>query len=291
MKRFPPHVPILECADGDDGRWPPAWAVALVQGMRTAWVDDPGSLSVETICRLLLEHELILARSGSGVDICRPEMAKLTDVVSDSAGDDPGLAGGRLDSWLTECCRRTPLYGAVLIGGASTRMGRPKHLIKRTDGCSWLEHLISLLEPLVIEAVVSGAGELPDSLRGVERVDDLAGVAGPLAGIGALLRKRPFVTWLVCACDMPYITSACVEWLLAQRKRGHAAVVPRNLETSRSEPLFAWYDYRSSPLVEDLIAAGSSKISELCPHEHIYQPEIPRSRTGCWRNINYPEQV
>jgi len=291
MKGLPPHVPILECADADDGCWPPDWAEVLVQGVRTAWVDDAGNMSVETICRLLLEHELILARSGSKVDICRPEMAKLTDVVSDFAGDDPGLAGGPLDTWLAECRRRTPLCGAVLIGGASTRMGRPKHLIKRADGRSWLEYLISLLEPLVTEVVVSGAGELPDSLRGMERVDDLTGVGGPLAGIGALLRKRPFVTWLICACDMPYITSASVEWLLAQRKRGVAAVVPRNPETSRSEPLFAWYDYRSSSLVEDLIAAGSSRISELCRHERIYQPEIPRSWTGCWRNINYPDQV
>jgi len=184
-----------------------------------------------------------------------------------------------------------PIYGAVLIGGKSRRMGRAKHLIQTADGRSWLEYLVSIFEPFVARQFVCGAGELPGAAVHLERVDDLAGVEGPLAGIGALLRRFPYVSWLVSGCDMPHIRPEAVQWLLEQRDGSEAAVIPSNRETGNVEPLFAYYDYRCRGLVDDLIASGSRRISDLCEHPAIRRPEIPPSLASCWQNINFPDQL
>ncbi len=190
--------------------------------------------------------------------------------------------------WLGRCRTTTPLAGAVLIGGRSSRMGRPKHLIRDERGKSWLERALATITPFVDDLFISGRGELPAALEEIERIDDLPGLQGPLAGVGALVKQRPFTSWLVLACDMPYITEQSIAWLLAQRKDRYRAVLPRNPVTGRSEPLLAWYDYRCSPLVEDLIASGSRKISELGSTELVYQPGIPDYLVDSWRNVNYP---
>ena len=75
-----------------------------------------------------------------------------------------------------------PVWGCVLIGGRSRRMGRPKHLIE-AGGCSWLERTVTLIGHCVERVVIAGPGDLPATLVGTEHLADAAGVAGPLAGI------------------------------------------------------------------------------------------------------------
>lgn len=195
----------------------------------------------------------------------------------------------RIMSWLDSL--RVPLYGAILIGGKSSRMGRPKHLLQDKAGKSWLEGLAEKISPFVEQLVISGQGEVPGPLRRIERIDDLPGMHGPLAGIGALFRKHPFTSWLVSACDMPQIDARAIDWLLAQRQRPGVAVLPRNPESGRFEPLLACYDYRCGPLIESLIRSGSRKISELAENNLVVQPEIPIDLIGCWQNVNYPDEL
>lgn len=204
---------------------------------------------------------------------------------------DLPLCVGWIKSWLERCRMSTPLTGAVLIGGKSSRMGQPKHLIQYESGKTWLERSLAAIRPFVDDLVVSGGGELPVALEGTVRIDDLPGLEGPLAGIGALVRQHPFSSWLVLACDMPNLNEHSIAWLLAQREGRQRAVIPRNPGTGRSEPLLAWYDYRCGPLIEHMIAAGSRRISELCDEELTGQPWIPDDLVHCWRNFNYPEDL
>jgi molybdopterin-guanine dinucleotide biosynthesis protein A len=179
----------------------------------------------------------------------------------------------------------------VLIGGKSTRMGRPKHLIRHTGGETWLERSVKTLSPFVDELFISGAGELPPVLRDLPRVDDLPGVQGPLAGIGALIKAQPWSSWLVLACDLPDLEAAAITWLLNQRSGRYRAVIAKNRSTGRREPLLAWYDYRCGPLIERLIASGKSRVRELADNELTSQPWIPEELADCWRNVNYPEEL
>lgn len=204
--------------------------------------------------------------------------------------DVPACAAA-IGLWHARCRAATPVSGAVLIGGKSSRMGRPKHLIEDESGVTWLERTIETIGGVTADLAVSGTGAVPDSLKNVPRIEDIAKVEGPLAGIAALFSSRPFNSWLVAACDMPYLSEVALEWILERRHRDCYAVIPVNPRTGRSEPLLAWYDYRCGSVIDELIRAGSRRVSALCNHDRILQPSIPDELADCWKNINYLEEI
>ena len=71
---------------------------------------------------------------------------------------------------------RTPVWGCVLIGGKSSRMGTPKHLLE-TAGRTWIERTVAVLRGRVEQVVIAGAGALPAALAEMIRVDDEIGRA------------------------------------------------------------------------------------------------------------------
>ena len=166
-----------------------------------------------------------------------------------------------------------PVWGCVLIGGRSRRMGRPKHLIE-ADGCSWLERTVLLLGQCVERVVIVGPGEVPSALAATERLADAEGAAGPLAGILAAFRAHPGVSWLV-ACRAP----------------GVVAVLPDLAGDGRIEPLLAYYDHRCAGLLETMAAAGQRRMNRLGEAPGVITPQPPAHLRGSWRNVNTPEEL
>ncbi|MBW2659032.1 MAG: molybdenum cofactor guanylyltransferase [Deltaproteobacteria bacterium] len=192
---------------------------------------------------------------------------------------------------LQELTSQTPVRGCILIGGKSSRMGRPKHLIKNDRGRSWLDSTVDILRPLVDEIVISGAGDVPDSLSDLVRLTDIAGVGGPMSGFLSASRCYPLTSWLLIACDMPNISRPAIEWLLSRRSPGRWGIVPRMPETGYLEPLFAWYDMRAGQIFESQLQAGVMRIGRGAEHQKIENPTIPWSLRDSWKNINTPEQL
>lgn len=182
------------------------------------------------------------------------------------------------------------VWGGVLIGGKSSRMGQPKHLIKQ-DGVTWLERAAAKLAPKVEQVVLSGAGELPDALASLPRVPDAPGLVGPLAGILALLRWQPTVSWLIMACDLPDVQPEALSWLLAQRRPDSLAVLPRLDEDGPLEPLLAWYDSRCLPLLEKLAASGPPRLNRLAGQTGICVVQPPVHLRRSWQNVNTPDEL
>ena len=88
--------------------------------------------------------------------------------------------------------RKTPVWACILIGGKSSRMGVPKHLIKADNGRTWLENSLNKLYPLVDGVVIVGDGVVPEGLKKTARLPDIPGVVGPLTGIlAARLHRFP----------------------------------------------------------------------------------------------------
>lgn len=190
-----------------------------------------------------------------------------------------------LDEWLLRQCLQTPVYGCVLIGGQSTRMGRPKHLIS-TNGITWLERSVEHLKQVVDQVVLVGGGHVPEHLSDYVRLQDVPAVKGPLAGLVAAMRWAPDVSWLACACDMPEISVEALQWLLDSRAPGIWATMPDLEGNGHVEPLLAHYDVRSRELLEELLMRQCHAPSALVPHSKIITPMPPEKLVSAWRNIN-----
>ncbi len=98
---------------------------------------------------------------------------------------------------------------AILLGGQSTRMGEPKHLIKIDESQTLMDVIVSFASTLSETIVTAGGqyGELPYVL-------DRRHVAGPLAGVEALLHSNICKRYLILGCDMPYLNSASMQLLI-----------------------------------------------------------------------------
>ena len=179
------------------------------------------------------------------------------------------------------------VWGCVLIGGRSRRMGQPKHLL-RQDGLSWLERTTGLLSQCTGEVVVAGAGDKPETLIHLPQIADVEGLAGPLAGILAAFRTWPQVSWLVAACDLPDMRIEALRWLLACREPGVRAILPDLAGDGRIEPLLAYYDLSCRDLLEAMALAGQWGLHTLRQEAGVITPKPPDYLRGSWRNVNTP---
>ncbi len=184
----------------------------------------------------------------------------------------------------------SPVWGCVLIGGRSSRMGVPKHLLEQ-NGLSWIERTVVMLQQKVKQVVIAGSGDLPASLAALARVDDVSGLGGPLAGILAALRGYPQVSWLIVACDLPDMQEAALQWLLDCRRPEVLAVLPELAGDGRIEPLLAYYDRACRPLLEDMASAGYQRMSRLQGEAGVVTPQPPAPLRACWRNVNTPKEL
>lgn len=197
--------------------------------------------------------------------------------------DRVGIMMEMIEGLLIEKATAVPVYGGVLIGGRSKRMGEPKHLLKMADGRTWLEHIVDAVEPCVREVVIIGSGDIPDTLRGLKVLPDVVDAAGPLAGILSAMRWGPFVSWLFMACDQPLITTEGLLWILGNRRPGVWAVVPETAHDKRFNPFPGYYDYRVCELLKN-----SDRPSMLAKEEKVISPVVPDHLEETWRNINTP---
>lgn len=272
--------------------------VELSQNSLTGAFLRPGDeYNPYTLALLARRYDLVIVNSG---DDSPEQPIKLAAFSRGEAGDSPWSLG-REEGWpkfiaglfekLGEYGRRTPVWGCVLVGGRSSRMGRPKHLIRDGQGKTWLENTIATLHPLLDGIVVSGAGVLPEAVAATLRIPDIPGVVGPLTGILAAGRWQPLVSWLLVACDMPHVSAEAVNWLLAGRRPGCWGRVPKLAGNDRLEPLLAWYDFRSIHLFEEQLYSGHMRIGEAACDMRIDHPIIPEELCSSWENINTPEQL
>jgi molybdopterin-guanine dinucleotide biosynthesis protein A len=157
----------------------------------------------------------------------------------------------------------------VLAGGKATRMGGiAKHELV-IGGRTIFERQRELLAPRVDEILVSGA-----DVAGYRTVRDAAAGIGPLAGIAAGLAAvassrstsgRADGWMLVVAGDMPFLTAALLDRMLASRGDDLDAVGVR--AGGLPEPLLCVLHARVREVVDRRIAAGHYKASGLFTDE------------------------
>jgi len=134
------------------------------------------------------------------------------------------------------------LYGLVLSGGKSTRMGTDKGLIEY-HGVPQRKYLHDLLSQVCEEAFLSlrneQAIELPSKMKAIV---DLNEFRGPYNGLLSAHKKYPEVAWLVLACDLPLIDLKALKELITQRDESKQATAFALKENPLPEPLCAIWE-------------------------------------------------
>ena len=247
---------------------------------------------------LVERHDLVVVEGAVDFPLHKIHMGSLHHAHRDDMiwhGEDDSIENflENLLEKLERLALQVDVWACILIGGRSSRMGRPKHLLKnsKNTGESWLEHTVRLVEPVVDGLVISGAGEVPPSLASLKRIPDIPGVAGPLTGVLAAMRWQPGVSWLVIACDMPFITAPALHWILSRRRPGCWGRLPRLADADFCEPLFAWYDGRAAHLLEEQLLSGNLRVGKIASHLKIDNPIIPERLRSAWLNVNTPQQL
>lgn len=109
------------------------------------------------------------------------------------------------------------IKGLILIGGKSSRMGTDKFKIP-FNGKAQYQHLSDIFLGLEIPHFIS-CNKQQDGLIPIhfDTIIDRYDAIGPLGGILSALETDPDATWLVIACDLPFISSGNIKSLLSKR--------------------------------------------------------------------------
>jgi molybdenum cofactor guanylyltransferase len=140
-----------------------------------------------------------------------------------------------------------PLYGLVLAGGRSRRMGRDKAALAYQDGVPHARRTADLLAGVCERVFVSCradqvTGDDP-ALAGIEKIPDSFDIGGPLNGILSALAAHPHAAFLVAACDLPFLSAEALSTLVAGRDATKPLTVFENpARENFLEPLCAIYE-------------------------------------------------
>ena len=147
--------------------------------------------------------------------------------------------------------------GAVLLGGASRRMGSDKAR-RPFDGVAAATRASRLLAAHFEDVLLVGGDPPPDAIG--RRVDDVAGPRCALRGLVAALEAARADRVLVVATDLPRLTPALVLALVAWPAAD--VVVPRR--AGRLEPLCAlWSRERAGAAARSNLEAGALALHAL----------------------------
>ena len=182
------------------------------------------------------------------------------------------------------------LYGLVLAGGQSRRMGRDKALLHR-DGRTQLHLAVELLQGVTEQQFVSTRAQQQDDAERqrfaqiVDRYDDI----GPIAGILSALETHPEVDWLVLACDLPNLDRQTLDHLIA-----HAAVEKpftafRSSHDGLPEPLCAIFRAHSAAIIRAFVEGGL-----VCPRKILIRSDtmlLQQPNPAALDNVNTPDDL
>ena len=180
------------------------------------------------------------------------------------------------------------LRGLVLAGGRSERMQADKGAL-HYHALDQRQHTAVLLSEFCSDVRVSvrpdQAADLP---AGLIPLPDTFLNLGPLGGLLSAFQADPNAAWLVLACDLPFLTRATLEFLVAHRQAARAATALRSPWNEFPEPLVTIWEPRSYGQLLRFLGLGYA-----CPRKALINSDIELLDAPVpdeLRNVNTPEE-
>lgn len=182
-----------------------------------------------------------------------------------------------------------PIYGLVLAGGKSQRMGEDKGLIDY-HGKPQREYMADLLDSLCdktflscrpdqVDLLDSNYSALPDQFLGL----------GPFGAIASAFLQHPNRAWLVVACDLPLLNQSTLQQLIDHRDPSKIATAFNSPVNEFPEPLIAIWEPKSYLVLLQFLTQGYS-----CPRKVLINSDvqlIDAAKPEALSNVNKPEEL
>ncbi|WP_396634941.1 NTP transferase domain-containing protein [Maribacter sp. R86514] len=162
------------------------------------------------------------------------------------------------------------IYGLVLSGGKSTRMGEDKGLITYHN-LPQREHLYHLLNEVCDQTFLSirkdQEKEISDSFKTIVDNDEFR---GPYNGLLSAHKAHPEVAWLVLACDLPLMDKKALQELIAARNSDKIASAFADVDDPLPEPLCAIWEPEALQKSVAYLEAGNGS----CPRKFLINSDV-----------------
>jgi molybdenum cofactor guanylyltransferase len=181
------------------------------------------------------------------------------------------------------------ITGIVLAGGKGTRMGSVDKGLQPLRGKPMVEWVLERLAPQVTEIVINANQNVErykEYGHGVVR-DEIAGFAGPLAGLHAGLKAARHPLVVTVPCDSPFLPADLVSRLKAKLEQKDLAVAKTG---DQPHPVFALMKREVRESLEAFLAQGGRKIDAWYAALEVVEVSFD-DEADAFRNINTLEEL
>ncbi len=223
-------------------------------------VDSAKEASLKRKLNRLTGIDFVLLRNLSEpFDFLYPYMTENTKILPYENADDILFQG--LASQFEKL--KPALYGLVLAGGKSQRMGRDKSLLNY-HGKAQKDYIFDILSQYCDKSFFS----VQNSDYQENTIKDTFLNLGVLGGILSAFRFNPRVAWLAVAVDMPDVHEAVISELVRCRNPKKMATAFHNPETNFPDPLVTIYEPKAYQRLLAFLGMGYS-----CPRKTLIHSE------------------
>lgn len=237
----------------------------------------------------LTDVELILleGESNSVFPFLQDHLSDWQEIPILKSTDTKGIANFLLQKMNTA---KVPLYGLVLAGGKSQRMGRDKGAIDY-HGKAQREYTADLLQSICEKVFISCRSEQIADLQEQTQYellpDKLIGL-GPFGAIASAFQHNPNAAWLVVACDLPLLNEQTLQHLVDNRNPSKTATAFHNPATNFPEPLITIWEPKSYLTLLQFLFQGYSCPRKVLINSDIAELQVPN--VEALKNVNHPEE-
>jgi molybdopterin-guanine dinucleotide biosynthesis protein A len=176
------------------------------------------------------------------------------------------------------------IFGLLLIGGKSTRMGTDKSELDYHGKPQWIYNT-ELFEGLVDKFFISvRKGQKVDYPNLIEdKYEDL----GPFGAILTAIETYPDTAFLVFATDIPFLNKPNLEFLISKRNPEYSATVFQGKNKEYPEPLACIWEPEMLEKLKECFEKQKYSLTKILKQSHIQIIEIEEEYI---QNINTYEE-